>query len=138
HFAEPRAAVCARVSGGRYRRPLGGRRGRTLDRYGQARAAKRGARLRPAQRRGVEGFVFGTRCSAFRAAPQSRDLCAVVVWPRISSAPRRKRGALRSIRGTRRTNITCASPSWLSAGLHALSGVRLVWVRGDMRVFVEW
>jgi hypothetical protein len=46
--------------------------------------------------------VSRTRCSALRAAPQSRDPQQIERHdgPRISSAPRRKCGALRSIRGT--------------------------------------
>src|SRR5476649_1109066 len=48
------------------------------------------------------GFVSRTRCSVLHAAPQSRDpALAKKDGPRISSAPRRKGGALRSIRGTR-------------------------------------
>ncbi len=47
--------------------------------------------------------MIGSTCpgrgAARSAAPQSRDPCRLD-GPRISSAPRRKRGALRSIRGT--------------------------------------
>jgi hypothetical protein len=47
-------------------------------------------------------LVSRTRCSVLHAAPQSRDprRCTVQDGPRISSALRRKSGALRSIRGT--------------------------------------
>src|SRR5258706_7776674 len=47
-----------------------------------------------------ETRVSRTRCSVLHAAPQSRDPLVKQHGPRISSAPRRKRGALRSIRGT--------------------------------------
>ena len=59
---------------------------------------------------GTRHPVSRTRRSALRVAPQSRDLAAntVTAGRRISSAPRRKRGALRSIRGTSRA---CAKPS---------------------------
>jgi hypothetical protein len=47
--------------------------------------------------------VSRTRCSVLHDAPQSRDpkTHSIKLGPRISSAPRRKSGALRSIRGTR-------------------------------------
>jgi hypothetical protein len=49
--------------------------------------------------------VSRTRCSVPYAAPQSRDPWAIRIeyGPRISSAPRRESGALRSIRGTHRS-----------------------------------
>src|SRR5262245_57518822 len=50
--------------------------------------------------RGYAHLVSRTRRSVLHAAPQSRDPC-VRNGPRISSAPRRKCGALRSIRGAR-------------------------------------
>jgi len=55
-----------------------------------------------ARRREQIPLVSRTRCSALRAAPQSRDPQQIERHdgPRISSAPRRKCGALRSIRGT--------------------------------------
>ena len=55
--------------------------------------------------------VFRTRCSALRAAPQSRDPQQIERHhgPRISSAPRRKCGALHSIRGTSGARRACFS-----------------------------
>ena len=49
-----------------------------------------------------EIVVSRTRCSVLHAAPQSRDRHkrCISLRPRLSSAPRRKCGALRSIRGT--------------------------------------
>jgi len=48
----------------------------------------------------------------FGAAPQSRDPLAIQLHgPRISSAPRRKGGALRSIRGTLRAENSAATAS---------------------------
>jgi hypothetical protein len=53
--------------------------------------------------------VSRTRCSVVHDAPQSRDpsRCGVRNGPRISSAPRRKSGALRSIRGTHAVSVRC-------------------------------
>jgi hypothetical protein len=50
--------------------------------------------------------------SIVRPAPQSRDLDtnAMTAGPRISSAPPRKCGALRSVRGTHK-HSACAKPS---------------------------
>jgi hypothetical protein len=54
------------------------------------------------RRRAQSSLVSRTRCSALYAAPQSRDpqQSERHDGPRISSAPRRKCGALRCIRGT--------------------------------------
>ena len=46
HPAQPRTALCAGVRGGRYRRAFRRCRGGALDRYGDAGAAERGARVR--------------------------------------------------------------------------------------------
>jgi hypothetical protein len=57
-----------------------------------------------------DDHVSRTRCSVLHAAPQSRDPPQHHIrhGPRISSAPRRKGGALRSIRGT----FTLTKPSF--------------------------
>ncbi len=53
HPRQPRAVVCARISGGRYRRAFGRCGGGAIDRHRASGAAERGARVRAAQRGGL-------------------------------------------------------------------------------------